>query len=55
MVDKTRGRKPKTINDITDSEIMKFRDQIVLKNNRELNSFLIFTYFIWICLFWRLI
>jgi hypothetical protein len=54
MADETRGRKFKAINDIIDSEIMKFRNQIVLENNNKLKSFMIFIYFIWICLFWRL-
>jgi hypothetical protein len=39
MAYKTRGRKPKLINDIIDSEIMKFRDQIVLENNSNLIVF----------------
>jgi hypothetical protein len=51
MEDENRGRKPKAINDLIDSEIMKFRNQIVLENNSKLNSFLIFIYFIGICLF----
>ncbi|KAL4091007.1 hypothetical protein QTP88_025751 [Uroleucon formosanum] len=33
MADETRGRKPKAINDLIRSEIMEFRDQIVLKKN----------------------
>jgi hypothetical protein len=52
MTDKTRERKPKVINNIIDSELMKFRDQIILENNNNLNSFMMFIYFILICLFW---
>jgi hypothetical protein len=40
MVDEKRGRKPKAIRDLIDSEIMEFRDQIVLENNNKLNNFL---------------
>jgi hypothetical protein len=54
MEDESRGRKPKAINDIIESEIMKFKNQIVLENKSKLNSFLIFIYFICIRLFWRL-
>jgi hypothetical protein len=39
MADESRERKPKAINDIIDSEISKFRDQIVLKNISKLDSF----------------
>jgi hypothetical protein len=40
MADETRGSKPKAISDLIHSEIMDFRDQIVLENNSKLNHFL---------------
>lgn len=48
MTEETRGRKPKAINDIIDTEILKFRDQIVLDKNSKLNKFWITSYF-YIC------
>jgi len=39
MAEETRGRKPKAINDIIETEIMKFRNDIILDKKSKLYNF----------------
>lgn len=40
MTEETRGRKPKLINNVIDSEIIKFKNEIILdKNSKYYNYF----------------